>query len=90
MQAELQLGGGQATSAEQSAREAVRLATAPECQFAWGQVEAGHLLGRSLLAQGRRDEALATLEAVYAVRLRIGDVRAEQTGALIKSIARPL
>ena len=81
------LGGAQADPAEQSAREAVRLATAPECQFAWGHVEAGHLLGRSLLAQGRREEALATLETVHRAQLRIGDHRAGQTEALIKSIS---
>jgi hypothetical protein len=96
VQAELFLGGAQAATllggtadpAEQSAREAVRLATAPECQFAWGYVEAGHLLGRALLAQGRRKDAVSTLEAVHAVRVRIGDHRAGQTEALIRSITR--
>jgi hypothetical protein len=96
VQAELFLGGAQAATllggsadpAEQSAREAVHLATAPDCQFAWGYVEAGHLLGRALLAQGRRKEAVSNLEAVQAVRVRIGDHRAGQTEALIKSITR--
>jgi hypothetical protein len=46
------------------------------------------LLGRALLAQGRPKEAMSTLEAVHAVRVRIGDHRAGQTEGLIKSISR--
>jgi hypothetical protein len=86
--AALLLGGEQATAAERSAQEAVGIAGAPECQFAWGYVEAGHLLARSFLAQGRRQEALSALEAVHAVWLRIGDHRAGQAEALIKWISR--
>jgi hypothetical protein len=82
------LGGSPSATAERSAREAYELASAPDCQFVWGSAEAGHLLGRSLAAQGRLDEALSVLESVRSVRLRIGDHRAEQTEALIRSISR--
>src|SRR5207244_387974 len=81
--AELLLDGSQATAAARSARAAVGLASSADCQFLWGAAEAGHLLGRSLLAQSRPDEARSILEEVRALRLRIGDFRAELTQALI-------
>jgi hypothetical protein len=86
VQAELLLATAEPTAAEQSAGEALRLASSPESHFVWGAAEAGHLLGRSLLAQDRRGAARPILEKAWLRRLRIGDSRAEQTETLIKSI----
>jgi hypothetical protein len=86
VQAELHYRGSQPSAAERSAREAVQLALAPECQFLWGAAEASHLLGRSLLAQNRLDEARVALEAARSIRVRIGDYRAELTASLVESI----
>jgi hypothetical protein len=72
-----------AGSAEHSAREAQQLASAASCEFAWGASEAGHLLGQSLAAQSRLAEARAVLEATLALRLEMGDPRAEETRALL-------
>jgi len=85
VQAELLLNRAQAAAAEPPAREAVRLASAADCQFLWGAGEAGHLLGRALLAQNRADLARPILEKVRSIWLRLGDSRLKQTEALIKS-----
>ena len=73
LQAGLLLKESEPDDAEQAARTAIKLASAAECQFQWGAAKAGHLLGRSLLRQDRRDEARAILEKVRALRQRIGD-----------------
>src|SRR4029079_566124 len=57
LQAELLLDRSEADAAEASAREAVRMASAADCQFLWGAGEAGHLLGRALARQNRSDLA---------------------------------
>jgi hypothetical protein len=86
-QAKIHLAGSCDTAAVRSAREAFELATSPDCQFLWGGAEAGHLLGRALVACGRVAEARATLERTLAIRLHIGDdSRAEQTEALLRSL----
>jgi hypothetical protein len=86
VRAELQLKGFCMSDAMGSAREAFDLATSSDCQFLWGAGEAGHLLGRGLAARGRADEARAALETTLAIRHRIGDFRAEQTKALLRSL----
>jgi hypothetical protein len=73
-------------SAEHSAREAQRLASAGACEFAWGAAAAGHLLGQSLTAQLRFREARAVLEATLKLRLAIGDPGAEQTRGLLERL----
>jgi hypothetical protein len=85
-QAELLLATAEPAAAEQSAGEALRLAAAPESQFVWGAAAAGHLFGRSLIAQDRPEDAGPVLAEAWSRRLRIGDPRAEQTQALIWSI----
>jgi hypothetical protein len=86
VRAELQLTGFRVSDAVRSAQEAFELATLSDCQFAWGAAEAGHLLGRALAARGRVAEARAALETTLAIRRRIGDFRAEQTEALLRSL----
>jgi hypothetical protein len=78
-QAELHLAAGDAEAAEHSALEAVRLASADGCRFAWGEAEAGHLLGRAYILQGRHDDARHTLDLALTLRRKIGDPLAEQT-----------
>ncbi len=53
-----------AVAAEEAAREALRMAAAPECQFRWGAAEAGKLLGQALEAQGRVEEARNVLQGL--------------------------
>jgi len=84
--AELLLDRSQPVEAEGPAREGLRLASMVDCQFLWGAGQAGHLLGRALIGQGRSDDARAILEETLTLRLKIGDSRAEQTENLIKSL----
>jgi hypothetical protein len=86
VQAELLLATAQPAEAQQSAGAALHLASSPGSQFAWGATEAGHLLGRSLIAQGRAADARPILEEACAHRVRLGDARTEQTRVLIQSI----
>jgi ATP/maltotriose-dependent transcriptional regulator MalT len=86
MRAELLMVSAEAVGAEDSAREAMGLASSSGCQFVWGVAEAGQLLGRALVRQGRLNEALAALEEVRSLRARIGDGRVRQTETLIESI----
>jgi hypothetical protein len=66
--------------AEQAARSAIKIASAPECQFQWGAAKAGHLLGT------RREEARQILERVCSLRERIGDPRITLTRALLNEL----
>jgi hypothetical protein len=84
--AELLLNRSVAVEAEGPAREALRFASMVDCQFLWRAAQAGHLLGRALIAQERLDEARAILEETRTLRLKIGDFRAERTEELIKSL----
>jgi hypothetical protein len=76
----------QPADAEQSARSALKIASAADCQFRWGAAKAGHLLARSLIAQDRRGEAQPILEEVCSLRQRIGDPRITLTRALLKEL----
>jgi hypothetical protein len=82
-QAELGLAGGDPAAAEQSAREALRRAAAPDCQFQWGAVQAGHLLGQALARQSQTREARAILKETLAMRRHIGDPGADLTERLL-------
>src|SRR5262249_32926259 len=84
--AELELAGSRDTGAVRSARAAYELASAPDCQFAWGAAAAGHILGAALLSCGRHDDARAALEATLATRRSLSDLRAGQTEALLRSL----
>jgi hypothetical protein len=84
--AELLLNRAAAAEAEGLAREALRFASMPRCQFVWGAAQAGHLLGRALIVQRRQEEARAVLEDVRSLRVQIGDFRREHTETLIRSL----
>jgi hypothetical protein len=81
-QAEVSLVRGDAVTAEQAAREALRRASAADCQFRWGAAQAGHLLGQTLIAQQRFRDARPILKKALVLRRRIGDPGAEQTEQL--------
>jgi hypothetical protein len=81
--AEVLLSLADAAGAEGSAREAGRIASADDCQFAWGAAEAGHLLGQALHVQWRFGEARTSLEGALALRRLIGDPKAGQTERLL-------
>jgi hypothetical protein len=85
-QAEGCLARADPSTAEQAAREALRRASAVGCQFLWGAAQAGHLLGRALLALGRGREARESFQKTLALRRRIGDPGAEATEMLLGTI----
>ena len=60
--AELSLRESQPVAAEQAAREAIRMAAAPECQFRWGAAQAGKVLAQALFAQDRLVEGTAAMK----------------------------
>jgi hypothetical protein len=86
VQAEIMLDRGDAPAAERTSGEALWRASAADCRFAWGEAEARHLLGQALAAQQRRAEAKPVLEAALALRRRLGDPRAEETGHLLAGL----
>ena len=85
-QAEVSLARGDAVTAEQAAREALRRASAADCQFLWGAAQASHLLGQTLIAQQRFRDARPILKKALALRRRIGDPGAEQTEQLMNAL----
>jgi hypothetical protein len=87
LSAGMALKDSQPSEAEQAARTAVKIASAADCEFQWGAAKAGHLLGRALLAQERREDARQVLEKVCTLRERIGDPRITRTRGLLKEIA---
>jgi hypothetical protein len=82
-QAEGFMSRNEAIQAELAAREALRLASHADCQFAWGAAEAGHLLGQALLIQKKIREARAILDHSLALRRRLGHPRATDTERLL-------
>ena len=58
----------------------------PECQYAWGEAEAGHLLGEALIVQGHKTEARKILESILALRKTIGHYRTNRTEQLLASL----
>ena len=87
LEAVLMMRNSDAVAAEHSARAAVKIASAAECQFQWGVARAGHLLGRSLAAQDRRPEVRAILEMILDLRKKIGDPRIQRTEALLQELS---
>jgi hypothetical protein len=86
-QAEVFMAAGDLPAAEQSAREALRRASAPKCQFVWGAADAGHMLGQILWNQQRGAEARAILARTLSLRRRIGHPGVELTELLLKQAA---
>jgi hypothetical protein len=54
---------------EHRAREALGMASSPECQIRWGAAEAAELLGRALIAQDLLVEGAAALTAAQSLRM---------------------
>jgi tetratricopeptide (TPR) repeat protein len=70
--AELLLAQGDAAGAEQAARDALERARDPKCAFAWGEAEAGHLLGQALIQGGRHAKARKILTKTRDLRRALG------------------
>jgi hypothetical protein len=62
-----------------AAREALDLATAPECKDAWGEADAAHGWSLAFEALGQRDHARRAFEQALAVRTRIEHPQAQAT-----------
>jgi hypothetical protein len=68
-----------------TAREALDLATAPECRYAWGEADAAHAWGLAFEALGEREHAKRGFGKALAVRERIEHPQADATrGALAR------
>jgi hypothetical protein len=83
VQAEIMLDRGDAPAAERMAGDALWRATAADCQFAWGEADARHLLGCALAVQGHVGKAIPVLDGALALRRRIGHPGAAQTKCLL-------
>jgi hypothetical protein len=73
-------------AAEHLSREALRIASAASCQFAWGAAAAAHLVGQSLAIQRRLAEARPFVEKALSMRRRLGDPRAIVSERLIATL----
>jgi hypothetical protein len=69
--AEQCLGRSDAAAAGPVAAAALERAAAAACRFAWGEAEAGHLLGQALALQGRWHEARPFLAKAFALRCHL-------------------
>ncbi len=79
---------GDAGAAAASAEEALALALAPGCRFAWGAAEAGHLLGQALAAEWRFADARAAFAAALRLRRHLDDPGADLTARLLDRLPR--
>lgn len=70
-----------------SAREALDLATAPDCQYAWGEADAAHAWGLAFEALGEREHAQRAFTQALAVRERIEHPQAEATRAALARVS---
>ena len=66
-----------------AAREALDLATAPECKYAWGEADAAHAWGLAFEALGEREHAQRAFGQALAVRERIEHPQADATRAAL-------
>lgn len=82
-QAEIALARSDPAAAEDFACAALERAVADDCRFAWGEAEALHLWGRTLIGQGRTDQARAALTKALDLSRRIGDPRAAEVERLL-------
>jgi tetratricopeptide (TPR) repeat protein len=83
-QAEICIARNDYSAAEHFAAAALERAQAPDCQFLWAAVEAGHLLGVALFHQGQPDRARRFLARALLRRRALGDPRVEQTQQVLQ------
>jgi hypothetical protein len=84
VRAQLLLDCSQPESAQESARESLRIASLADCQFRWGAAEAGHVLRHALIVSEQRPLARTVLEPAWSLRVELGDPRAAQTEVLLR------
>jgi hypothetical protein len=85
--AELCLSRADAAAAEPLAAAALERASAADCRFAWGQADAGHLLGQALAGQGRCREARPFIEKALTLRERLRHPGAAATQRLLVGLS---
>jgi len=84
--AEVSLARSDSVAAEPMAHEALRIATAADCQFMWGAAESAHLIGQASIAQGRPTDARSFLEQALDLRRRLRDPRVVETERLLRLV----
>ena len=72
-----------------AARQALDLATAPECKYAWGEADAAHAWGLAFEALGQREHAQRAFGQALAVRERILHPQVEATRVALSRLAMP-
>jgi tetratricopeptide (TPR) repeat protein len=77
--ARIRLAWPDPAKAIQSAREALDLATRPECQYAWGEAHAAQVWGQAYYASHEPALAQRAFRHALAVRRRIEHPKAEET-----------
>ena len=70
-----------------AAREALDLATADDCQYAWGEAVAAHAWGTAFEALGQREHSQRAFRQALAVRERIEHPQADATRAALARLA---
>jgi tetratricopeptide (TPR) repeat protein len=83
----IELAWPDADRALAAAREALDLATAPECQDAWGEADAAHAWGLAFEALGQREHAQRAFRQALAVRERIEHPQADATRAALARVS---
>jgi tetratricopeptide (TPR) repeat protein len=73
-----------------TAREALDLATAPECKYAWGEADAAHAWGLAFEALGQREHAQRAFAQALAVRERIEHPQTDITRAALTRLESPV
>lgn len=71
------------------ARAALDAACDPDCDYAWGQADAGHLCGQAHFALDELPQARARLSVALDLRRRIEHPGAEETAALLVRAGGP-
>jgi hypothetical protein len=84
--AEQGLARADGAAAESFAGAALERATAEDCRFAWGQADAGHLLGQALVLQGRGREGRPFLEKALVLRWHLRHPGARATERLLAGL----
>jgi tetratricopeptide (TPR) repeat protein len=82
----IELAWPDANKALAAAREALDLATAPECKDAWGEADAAHAWGLAFEDLGQREHAERAFRQALAVRERIEHPRADGTRAALARV----
>ena len=70
-----------------AARQALDIATAPDCGYAWGEADAAHAWGLAFVALGQPEPARRAFTQALAARQRIGHPQAAATRTALAALA---